>query len=598
MSEKERRIRWSRLHGARRWDGRRLTFLGDVLRWTMNLVFLGYVVCIGYISITNSDLLAMQPGQVPLNSVIDFERLLTIIAFAGLFVIAQFFVLGCLLYSVYHLHKKKSEEDVFSIRRWPVVLVGLGLTAVLSGMRAGQIPGIFTLILPSFGFLLGVWIASNCLRGFRTTIWLVPKFGILTIVVAGLGGIGLYFATSDKPLAFEPPRVSAEDKARLAKLIGKSESLNNDRNRMYLEERDVNLLLAAACEQLSMDCKANARMRDGAVEFDLSLGIPLGRYINFQGSYRLGIENGNVTFRPVQLRIGRLKIPTIFLGSLGDYAVTTARSDNRANSVISSIDRLRFTDQRMEAVYNSENLRRELKRLFHYHLGETPAVVDATSIHLRHLVESAADLPGGDQQFSAFLRTSFTFARERCSEGKDPVVENRAAILALAIVLGHRRMEALIGDVTDDGLKVEAEKYRGSVTLRGRRDWARHFFVSAGLALTFNSGLSNSAGLFKEEADSSEGGSGFSFPDLLADRAGTRFAVAATRDRESAKRMQELLANRFSIDDIFPPAGDLPDGIGDTTFQQEFGGVDGEKYNQVLAEIERRLTTCRALTHK
>ncbi len=530
------------------------------------------------------------------------ECYLSIIAFAGLLVTAQFFVLGCLLYGVYHLHKKRTEDDVFSIRRWPVVLVGLGLTAALCGIRTGRLPDIFTLVLPCFGFLLGVWIASNCLRGFRTTIWLVPKFGVLAAVVAGLGGIALYFATSDEPLAFEPPRVSAEDKARLAKLIGKSEHLDNGSDRLYLTERDINLLMAAACERLPIDGKAHAQLRDGTVELDLSLDIPLGspfgRYINSRGIYRLEIQDGNLEFRPDQLKIGRLQLPEFLLGSLGDYVVATAGKDKNANAVIASIDRLRFTGQKMEAAYKSESLREELKRAFHHYLGETAEVVGATSVHTRHLVESAADLPGGDQQFSAFLRTAFKFAQERSLEGKDPIVENRAAIVALAIVLGHPGVEAFVGDVTDDRLKVEVQRYRGRIALRGRRDWTRHFFVSAGLALTLNSRVSDGAGLFKEEIDSAEGGSGFSFSDLLADRAGVRFAVAATRNRDAAERMQELLANRFSIDDIFPPAGDLPEGLRDAAFQQEFGGVDGSGYNQVLAEIERRLDTCRALTNK
>jgi hypothetical protein len=139
---------------------------------------------------------------------------------------------------------------------------------------------------------------------------------------------------------------------------------------------------------------------------------------------------------------------------------------------------------------------------------------------------------------------------------------------------------------------------REDVAVRGRRDWTRHFFVSAGLALTLNSTASDGAGLFKEEADSAEGGSGFSFSDLLADRAGVRFAEAATRDRQAAERMQALLANPFSLDDVFPPAGDLPEGLPDAEFQQRFGGVEGEQYKQVLVEIERRLDTCRALTNR
>jgi hypothetical protein len=115
------------------------------------------------------------------------------------------------------------------------------------------------------------------------------------------------------------------------------------------------------------------------------------------------------------------------------------------------------------------------------------------------------------------------------------------------------------------------------------------------LALLASESLSDQAGLLKEELDAGEGGSGFSFSDLLADRAGTLFALAATRDEPSARRMQDRLAAGPQIDEIFPPASDLPEGIPDAKLQTEYGGVGGEKYNQVTEEIERRLATCAAL---
>ena len=119
--------------------------------------------------------------------------------------------------------------------------------------------------------------------------------------------------------------------------------------------------------------------------------------------------------------------------------------------------------------------------------------------------------------------------------------------------------------------------------------------VSAALALLSNESLSDAAGLLKEELDAGEGGSGFSFSDLLADRAGTLFALAATRDKKSARRMQDRLAAGFDIDEVFPPAADLPEGIQDAELQAKYGGVGGEEYMGVIREIERRLAGCEAL---
>jgi len=598
MAKNANEIR-ARLNCVGRFRGRKNSKPESVLRRTLHIFLWGIIACICYICITYDRRLGNQLAGMPLGSWFEVRRYVTAVVFSGLIGTALFFVLGCLLYFVNHLRRTRTESDVFSIRRWPVVLVGLGLTVALRGLPMGQFPGIISLLPSLCGLMLGVWIASNCLRGVRTTLWLVPKFCAIAIAVQALGGSVLYLATSNESLGFEPRRISADEKASLARLIEANEHTANDNHRLSLTERDVDVLLALVCENLLVDVKTKARLRDGAVELDVSaklpLGLPFNRYINSQGIYRIDIQDGNVAFWPLELRFGKLRIPAIALGSVGDFVVTKIGSDSRANAVISSIDRLRVSHQRMEVVYQNERFRQESKHAFRSLIGETPEVIEATSVHARHLVDFVSNTSEADEQFTAFLGSAFTFARERSEQGRDPVIENRAAILALAIVLGHYKVEALVGDVTDSRVRSEAKKYRGRVALRGRRDLTRHFFVSAGLAIIFDADVSDRVGLFKEEIDSAEGGSGFSFVDLLADHAGVRFAVTATRDRLAATRMQALLSNQFSVDDVFPTADDLPENLSDAAIQLDFGGVNGIVYKQVLADIERRLDTCLSL---
>jgi hypothetical protein len=80
----------------------------------------------------------------------------------------------------------------------------------------------------------------------------------------------------------------------------------------------------------------------------------------------------------------------------------------------------------------------------------------------------------------------------------------------------------------------------------------------------------------------------------MADRSGTTFAEVATRDEASALRMQERLAGGFKLDDYFPPAADLPEGIPDAELQSRYGGVGGPLFRTTLAELERRLAGCAA----
>ena len=136
-------------------------------------------------------------------------------------------------------------------------------------------------------------------------------------------------------------------------------------------------------------------------------------------------------------------------------------------------------------------------------------------------------------------------------------------------------------------------------TLRGRDDWTQHFFVSAALTVLSAQAPSDAIGLFKEELDAG-GGSGFSFGDLMADRAGTTFALLATQDDAAARSLQTRLAVGFRVDDFFPEAADLPENIQAAELEGRYGGVGGRLFRQYAAEVERRLWSCpayRALAH-
>jgi hypothetical protein len=58
--------------------------------------------------------------------------------------------------------------------------------------------------------------------------------------------------------------------------------------------------------------------------------------------------------------------------------------------------------------------------------------------------------------------------------------------------------------------------------------------------------------------------------------------------------MQDRLARGFRIEEFFPPAADLPEGIPDAELQWRYGGVGGRAYNQLIDEIERRIAACAA----
>ena len=81
-------------------------------------------------------------------------------------------------------------------------------------------------------------------------------------------------------------------------------------------------------------------------------------------------------------------------------------------------------------------------------------------------------------------------------------------------------------------------------------------------------------------------GSGFSFADLAADRAGTRLGLLALRDPQG---FQARLAQGLEEADLLPDVSDLPEFMPEAEFKRRFGGVGAPAYQAMLREIEARL---------
>jgi len=205
-----------------------------------------------------------------------------------------------------------------------------------------------------------------------------------------------------------------------------------------------------------------------------------------------------------------------------------------------------------------------------------------------HLMAEADRVPDGDAGFVALLEIAFAFAEDN-SHNSDPVLLNRAAILALGVIIGEEQLAGLARRPIDESRLPEAEALRNRITAYGRGDWPRHFWVSAALTLLSDGSRSITVGITKELMDATPGGSGFSFSDLAADAAGNRFALAATRSPGAARRTQRLISRGVGVEDYLPEMHDLPEGLTRDQFQEEYGGLGGEGTQRVVDEIDRRL---------
>ncbi len=128
------------------------------------------------------------------------------------------------------------------------------------------------------------------------------------------------------------------------------------------------------------------------------------------------------------------------------------------------------------------------------------------------------------------------------------------------------------------------------ITLDTRRDLAKHFILSAALEALATSGISAGLGQAKEVLDSARGGSGFSFRDLAADRAGTRFAgyVQALSEGKTQKPATELKEN-----DFFPETKDLAEGLSKQKFTAQYQTTESADYQAIIAKIDERIARTR-----
>jgi hypothetical protein len=175
----------------------------------------------------------------------------------------------------------------------------------------------------------------------------------------------------------------------------------------------------------------------------------------------------------------------------------------------------------------------------------------------------------------------FALAAKRSAAGGDATEENRAALLTLTFFANHRPL-ALVVPAADSWPQPRLL----ALTLQRREDSPLHFLISALIAAEADTRLADVVGLWKELDDARRGGSGFSFNDLAADRAGTRFGEFAVRE---AARLQARIAAGVAEADLMPEASDLPESLPEDEFVKRFGGVGGVAYKRMLAEIEARV---------
>lgn len=215
----------------------------------------------------------------------------------------------------------------------------------------------------------------------------------------------------------------------------------------------------------------------------------------------------------------------------------------------------------------------ERARIYRYHL----------MLVNQHRFKNGTAIP-----LSEFLAPAMRLATKQSIHG-NPVEENRAVILVTTFHVLGLPLHLLFPEASSwpkpAGLKI---------TLDGRDDFAKHFMVSAAITAYADTALSEAIGIYKEIEDA-QSGSGFSFNDIAANHAGTRFAEKAVASRISALKIQKIMAVDLKDSDLMPAWSDLPEHMTESEFAAHFGGTDSVGYRHLIKKIEQRVAALKIL---
>lgn len=394
----------------------------------------------------------------------------------------------------------------------------------------------------------------------------------------------LVFGFQDTPLVSPPASAEQNDIGRIKTLLQRHDPRNlrdGETRTLTISERDLNLALRAALPAPEWQRgQVSLSERGAALHYTLRVsGNPLGQYLNV--SLHILEKDGVLGVQAVE--VGELALPGWSVAPLLVLADGALRASfEEYVGVRDAVRAVALHEGRTSITYRWD---RTLAKRLEQRGREAvlPAADRERAVAFYRELSRVSATVGRRASLERLLQPLFVLARARSGDG-DAAAENRALLLVLGTVLNRSSMHRLVGG---DPADLGRGHYYVRWTLHERHDLAQHFAVSAAIAAAGNPVLADAIGVFKE-LDDSRGGSGFSFADLLADRAGVELAAAAAG--ADAGRIQGLMAAESLREaDFMPPIDQLPEGLQELEFRQRYRNLDDPRYARLKGEIDTRI---------
>ena len=403
--------------------------------------------------------------------------------------------------------------------------------------------------------------------------------GLLLGIVAA--GLAVAAALRPEPAVSLRVEIEPQDLERAIDLLRDHDPRRSQPGQLRavaLNERDLQVLINHATREWP-GAASRVEFRPGTATVTLSRSAPrpFAGWINIHTHW---VQTGGLPALE-SVRVGELPVPTWLGRWAGLRWIESAELHAELQLAADVVKRVRFTPGQLQLTYawRDDSARRVMQALL-------PAAEEARlRAYARHLASfTALRRPPRVASLSELLVPTFELARQRTADGGDAAAENRSAIVVLALLASGRQLQSLL-PMAREGPRARPLR----LLLAGRDDFPRHFLVSAALMVESTGALAQSIGLAKE-VDDARGGSGFSFNDMAANLAGTRFGEMAMR---APVELQALVAAGVTDDDLMPAWDDLPQFMPEAEFLHRYGGVGAPPYQAMMAEIDRRVGALR-----
>jgi hypothetical protein len=343
-----------------------------------------------------------------------------------------------------------------------------------------------------------------------------------------------------------------------------------------LSKADLNLAANYLLNRYSKSA-VDIQLKNNKLRFTVTMTLPdnpLGKYLNI--SFRLGNEDDNALPVITKFKVGKLLLPADFAAWVIDNVIRHSSLNEYFILATRPLKSVQIDQNKITITYYS-NLNTLIKaQNFLTNRGDasgfTPYQKKLAEIIAHHDPEWRLSL-------AELLKPLFELAYQR-STLDTAIEENRIAIFTINDYV-NKGLVSQPGTTAFNGKHYPAFLYK-------RIDLAQHFIGSAAITASADEQVSKLFGEEKELRDAKVG-SGFSFIDLTADKAGTRFGELAISSPASARKIQQAMSEINDYSDFMPDPRDLPEHMNEDQFKQRFGSMNSPEYLEISKQIDARI---------